>query len=60
MWWELNLLRSFQLVIAFPSLVENDVDNLVLVADILSGLRHDLVDNFTKEFDVSLRVSDNP
>jgi hypothetical protein len=51
-----SFLKSIHLVVAFTALVQYNVDYFVVLANILGGCRHDLVDDLTEEHDVSTRV----
>ena len=55
-----ELLSSFSVIVMFSSLVKNDVDDVVVFADILSGQGHDAVDDFAEERDIAASVSTDP
>ena len=55
--WEASLLIIHLLLVPFASLMQYHVNNFIFVADILRGDRHELVDDFAEDLDVSTRVS---
>ena len=54
-YWK-SILTTLHLLISLAPLVHNDVDNLILLTDILSGDGHKLIDNLVEQFDVATGV----
>jgi hypothetical protein len=59
MYWE-SILTTFGLFISLAPLVHNDVDDLILLADILSRDGHKLIDDLVKQFGVAAGVTSYP
>lgn len=55
-----ELLSSFSVIVMFSSLVKNDVDDVVVLADVLGWRGHDAVDHFTEKRDIAASVSPDP
>lgn len=45
--WE-GLLSSFQSLVLLPSLLQNDIYDLVVLTDVFCGFGHQVVDYFTE------------
>lgn len=58
-YWE-SILTTLNLFISFAPLVHNDVDDLILLTDILSGDGHKLIDDLVKQFGVAAGVISYP
>ena len=54
------LLTGLQTLILSFALVQDNVDNLVVLADVFGGLGHQSIDDFTEEGDITSRVSTDP
>jgi len=52
-------LRTIDLLVPFTSLMKNDVDDFVLVADVFCGLWHELVNDLTEEAHVAAGIIAN-
>ena len=48
-----SILATLQLFVALAPLMQNDIDDFILVADVLRWLWHELVDDLTEKADVS-------
>lgn len=57
--WE-SILTTLNLFISLAPLVHNDVDDLILLTDILSGDGHKLIDDLVKQFGVAAGVDFYP
>ena len=55
-----KLLSSFNFPVMLSPLVKNDVDNVVVFADILGWRGHDAVDDFAEERDIAAGVPTDP
>jgi hypothetical protein len=51
-----GVLRPIQLLVAYSTLMEDNVDYFVEFTDVFGSQRHNLVDNFTEEVDISASV----
>lgn len=51
-----SFLPILQLFIALASLVKNDIYHFIMLANILRGQWHELIDNLAEEVDVSSSV----
>jgi hypothetical protein len=58
-YWE-SILTTLNLFISLASLVHNDVDDLILLTDILSGYGHELIDDLVKQFGIAAGVTSYP
>jgi hypothetical protein len=58
-YWE-SILTTLNLFISLAPLVHNDVDDLILLTDILSGDGHKLIDDLVKQFGVAAGVNFYP
>ncbi len=56
--WE-AFLRPLCALVTFSTLVKNDVDDFIVLADILCWQRHELVDDLAKERDIAACISTN-
>jgi hypothetical protein len=56
MYWE-SILTTLDLFISLAPLVHNDVDDLILLTDILSGDGHKLIDDLVEQFGVAAGVT---
>ncbi len=59
MYWE-SILTTLNLFIPLTPLVHNDVNDLVLLADIFSGDGHKLIDDLVEQFGVAASVVPYP
>jgi hypothetical protein len=59
MFWE-SVLTTLSLFVPLAPLVHNDVDNLVLLTDILSGYWHKFIDDLVKQFGVAAGIVSYP
>jgi hypothetical protein len=57
--WE-SILTTLNLFISLAPLMHNDVDDLILLTDILSGDGHKLIDDLIKQFGVATGVISYP
>jgi len=51
-----TFLHSFSLLVPFSALMHNDIDNLVLLADIFRGNGHEFIHHFVEKLDITARV----
>jgi hypothetical protein len=58
-YWE-SVLTALNLVIPLAPLVHNDVNDLILLADILRGYGHKCIDDLVKQFGVTAGVVSYP
>lgn len=59
MYWE-PILTALNLIVPLASLVHNNVNNLILLTDILSGYGHKCIDDFVKQFGVAAGIVSYP
>ncbi len=55
-----KLLPSFSVIVMFSSLMKNDVDDVVVFADISGRRGHDAVDDFAEERHITASVLTDP
>ena len=58
-YWK-SILTTLHLLISLAPLVHNDVDDLILLADILSGDGHELIDDLVEQLDVAAGIISYP
>jgi hypothetical protein len=58
-YWE-SVLTTLNLVVPLASLVHNDVNNLIMLADIFGGYRHKCIDDLVKQFGVTAGIVSYP
>jgi hypothetical protein len=58
-YWE-SILTTLNLFIPLPPLVHDDVNDLVLLTDILSGDGHELIDDLVEQFGVAASIVPYP
>ena len=59
MFWE-SVLTTLSLFVPLAPLVHNNVNNLVLLTDILSGYGHKFIDDLVKQFGVAAGIVSYP
>ncbi len=59
MYWE-SILITFNLFIPLAPLVHNDINDLILLADVLSGDGYKLIDDLVKQFGVAAGIVSYP
>ena len=59
MYWE-SILTTFNLVVSLAPLVHNNVNDLILLANILSGYGHKCIDDLVKQFGVAAGIVSYP
>jgi hypothetical protein len=58
-YWE-SVLATLNLVVPLAPLVHNNVNNLILLTDILSGYGHEIIDDLVKQFGVAAGIASYP